>query len=95
MGECRDWTADYAGTGQRNHLQVRHQHRPTNRTYGWNCLQVRHQRRQGHVLDFNEGDCNALLEWARPYELKMIVDDGGTTVTELSIDSLTAGSAVV
>ena len=42
------------------------------------------------------GDCNELAGVGETLLLKMIVvDDGGTTVTELSIDSLTAGSSVV
>jgi len=41
------------------------------------------------------GDCNTLSGVGETLLLKLVVDDGGTTVTELSIDSLTAGSSVV
>ena len=41
------------------------------------------------------GDCNTLAGVGETLLLKIVVDDGGTTVTELSIDSLTAGSSVV
>ena len=41
------------------------------------------------------GDCNELAGVGETLLLKLVVDDGGTTVTELSIDSLTAGSSVV
>ena len=52
-------------------------------------------------VDFNtattaaSGDCNTLAGVGETLLLKIVVDDGGTTVTELSIDSLTAGSSVV
>ena len=41
------------------------------------------------------GDCNELAGVGETLLLKLVVDDGGTTVTELSIDSLTAGASVV
>ena len=41
------------------------------------------------------GDCNELSGVGETLLLKIIVDDGGTTVQELKIDSLTAGSTVV
>ena len=43
----------------------------------------------------NGGDCDALGGIGETMLLKIIVTDGGTTVTELKIDSLTAGSSVV
>ena len=41
------------------------------------------------------GDCNELAGVGETLLLKIIVDDGGTTVQELKIDSLTAGSTVI
>ena len=41
------------------------------------------------------GDCDALGGIGETMLLKIIVTDGGTTVTELKIDSLTAGASVV
>ena len=41
------------------------------------------------------GDCNELSGVGETLLLKIIVDDGGTTVQELKIDSLTAGATVV
>ena len=41
------------------------------------------------------GDCDALAGIGETMLLKIIVTDGGTTVTELKIDSLTAGASVV
>jgi len=41
------------------------------------------------------GDCNELAGVGETLLLKIIVDDGGTTVQELKIDSLTAGATVV
>ena len=43
----------------------------------------------------NGGDCDALGGIGETMLLKIIVTDGGTTVTELKIDSLTAGASVV
>ena len=41
------------------------------------------------------GDCDALAGIGETMLLKIIVTDGGTTVTELKIDSLTAGASVI
>ena len=41
------------------------------------------------------GDCAALAGISESMLLKIIVTNGGTTVTELKIDSLTAGASVV
>ena len=41
------------------------------------------------------GDCQALAGIGETLLLKIIVTDGGTTVTELKIDSLTAGASVI
>ena len=41
------------------------------------------------------GDCQTLAGVGETLLLKIIVTDGGTTVTELKIDSLTAGASVV
>jgi flagellin FlaB len=41
------------------------------------------------------GDCDALAGVSETMLLKIIVTNGGTTVTELKIDSLTAGASVV
>jgi archaellin len=41
------------------------------------------------------GACEDLSGVGQTLLLKIVVDDGGTTVTELSIDSLTAGSTVI
>ena len=41
------------------------------------------------------GDCDALAGVGETMLLKIIVTDGGTTVTELKVDSLTAGASVV
>ena len=46
-------------------------------------------------LTLNGGACDTLAETGDTMLLKIIVIDGGTTVTELTIDSLTAGSSVV
>ena len=43
----------------------------------------------------NGGDCDALGGIGETMLLKIIVTDGGTTVTELKIDSLTSGASVV
>ena len=43
----------------------------------------------------NGGDCDALAEVGDTLLLKIIVIDGGTTVTELKIESLSAGASVV
>ena len=43
----------------------------------------------------NGGDCDALGGIGETMLLKIIVTDGGTAVTELKIDSLTAGASVV
>ena len=40
-------------------------------------------------------DCNELAGVGETLLLKIIVDDGGTTVQELKIDSLTVGSTVI
>ena len=41
------------------------------------------------------GACKELAGVGETLLLKIVVDDGGTTVTELSIDSLTAGASVI
>ena len=41
------------------------------------------------------GDCQTLAGIGETLLLKIIVTDGGTTVTELKIDSLTAGASVI
>ena len=41
------------------------------------------------------GDCQSLAGIGETLLLKIIVTDGGTTVTELKIDSLTAGASVI
>jgi len=41
------------------------------------------------------GACEDLSGIGQTLLLKIVVDNGGTTVTELSIDSLTAGSTVI
>ena len=41
------------------------------------------------------GACKELAGVGETLLLKLVVDDGGTTVTELSIDSLTAGASVI
>ena len=41
------------------------------------------------------GDCQTLSGIGETLLLKIIVTDGGTTVTELKIDSLTAGASVI
>ncbi len=46
-------------------------------------------------LTINGGACDTLAETGDTMLLKIIVIDGGTTVTELTIDSLTAGASVV
>ena len=46
-------------------------------------------------LTLNGGACDTLAETGDTMLLKIIVIDGGTTVTELTIDSLTAGASVV
>ena len=46
-------------------------------------------------LTLDGGACDTLAETGDTMLLKVIVIDGGTTVTELTIDSLTAGSSVV
>ncbi len=53
----------------------------------------------GEVFRFDlivdTGDCDALAGVGETMLLKIIVTNGGTTVTELKIDSLTAGASVV
>jgi len=41
------------------------------------------------------GDCQTLAGVGETLLLKIVVTDGGTTVTELKIDSLTAGASVI
>jgi hypothetical protein len=43
----------------------------------------------------NGGDCAALAGIGETLALKIIVTDGGTTVTELTLDSVTPGASVV
>ena len=46
-------------------------------------------------LTLDGGACDTLAEVGDDLLLKIIVIDGGTTLTELSVDSITAGAAVV
>jgi flagellin FlaB len=46
-------------------------------------------------LTIDGGQCDTLAEVGDDLLLKIIVIDGGTTLTELSIDSVSAGAAVV
>ena len=46
------------------------------------------------VLDANEGACNASAGVGETLELKMIVDGGGTTISELQIESVVSGKEV-
>ena len=46
-------------------------------------------------LTLDGGACDTLSEVGDDLLLKIIVIDGGTTLTELSVDSITAGAAVV
>ncbi len=46
-------------------------------------------------LNLDGGACDTLAEVGDDLLLKIIVIDGGTTLTELSVDSITAGAAVV
>ncbi|RAH05354.1 MAG: hypothetical protein CMA00_004110, partial [Methanobacteriota archaeon] len=43
----------------------------------------------------NGGDCAALAGVGETLALKIIVTDGGTTVTEITLDSVTPGASVV
>jgi flagellin FlaB len=43
----------------------------------------------------DSGDCRSLAGVGETLELKIIVDGGGTTIAELSIDSVVSGKAVV
>ena len=46
------------------------------------------------VLDATEGACNASAGVGETLELKMIVDGGGTTISELQIESVVSGKEV-
>jgi len=46
------------------------------------------------TLDAGEGACNASAGVGETLELKMIVDGGGTTISELQIESITSGKEV-
>ena len=46
------------------------------------------------VLDANEAPCNASAGVGETLELKMIVDGGGTTISELQIESVVSGKEV-
>ena len=46
------------------------------------------------TLDGGEGACNASAGVGETLELKMIVDGGGTTISELQIESITSGKEV-
>ena len=46
------------------------------------------------TLDANEGPCNASAGVGETLELKMIVDGGGTTISELQIESVVSGKEV-
>ena len=46
------------------------------------------------VLDTDEAVCNASAGVSETLELKMIVDGGGTTISELQIESVTSGKEV-
>jgi len=47
------------------------------------------------AADYNQGPCSTLSGVGETLQLKMIVDGGGTTVSELSIDSVVSGKAVI
>jgi hypothetical protein len=47
------------------------------------------------AADSNLGPCSQLSGVGETLQLKMIVDGGGTTVSELSIDSVVSGKAVI
>jgi len=47
------------------------------------------------TADFNIGPCAQLSGVGESLQLKMIVDGGGTTVSELNIDSVVSGKAVI
>ncbi len=47
------------------------------------------------AADSNQGPCSQLSGVGETLQLKMIVDGGGTTVSELSIDSVVSGKAVI
>ena len=46
-------------------------------------------------IDLDDGACDTLAEVGDTLLLKIIVVNGGTTVTELKIDSLSAGASVI
>ena len=46
------------------------------------------------TLDANEAACNASAGVGETLELKMIVDGGGTTISELQIESVVSGKEV-
>ena len=46
-------------------------------------------------IDLDGGACDTLAEVGDTLLLKIIVVNGGTTVTELKIDSLSAGASVI
>ena len=47
------------------------------------------------AADYNQGPCSTLSGVGETLQLKMIVDGGGTTVSELQIDSVVSGKAVI
>jgi len=47
------------------------------------------------AADYNQGPCSSLSGVGETLQLKMIVDGGGTTVSELQIDSVVSGKAVI
>ena len=47
------------------------------------------------AADYNIGPCSQLSGVGETLQLKMIVDGGGTTVSELQIDSVVSGKAVI
>ncbi len=47
------------------------------------------------AADYNQGPCSQLSGVGETLQLKMIVDGGGTTVSELQIDSVVSGKAVI
>jgi len=47
------------------------------------------------AADYNIGPCSTLASVGQTLQLKMIVEGGGTTVSELQIDSVVSGKAVI
>jgi len=47
------------------------------------------------AADYNLGPCASLAGVGETLQLKMIVEGGGTTLSELQIDSVVSGKAVI